>query len=294
MKNFLRRLKGGARPQPAAGRPDAGSPPRQRGPRETPLAVLPGERRVWAVAAVHGRGGRLATLHQRLRAAMAPSDMVVYLGGYYGPGGRIRETLDELLVFRRQLLARPDGREDDAVFLRGCQEEMLTKLLQIHYAPEPEAVLQWVLDHGLGPTLEAYGTSGDEALAAARDGAAALSRWTTSLRQAINQSDGHRPLLASLRHAAYPEKGGVVFVHAGVDPDRPLDHQGDTFWWGGLDFHDREEDLAALGRVVRGHDRRGGGRHYGAHAVTLDAGEDGPLTAACFKPDGTLVEVLEA
>lgn len=37
---------------------------------------------------------------------------------------------------------------------------------------------------------------------------------------------------AALRHAAFTDERGLLFVHASIDPSRPLTAQGDAFWWG--------------------------------------------------------------
>src|SRR3546814_3609696 len=66
-------------------------------------------------------------------------------------------TLDSLLRFRSLFLARPDAFACDVVHLRGSQEEMWQKLLQLQFATDPRAVLQWMLDQGLAASLESYG-----------------------------------------------------------------------------------------------------------------------------------------
>jgi hypothetical protein len=126
-------------------------------------------RRVWAVAAVHGEAGRLAALHGAIRDAIRPGDRVVYLGNMIGRGAHVRATLDEMLAFRRDVIARPGMLAEDVVYLRGMQEEMWQKLLQLQFAPNPAEVLQWMLGQGLEPTLRAYGGDVQEGFAAARD-----------------------------------------------------------------------------------------------------------------------------
>ena len=71
----------------------------------------------------------------------------------------MRECIDELLLFRRAILARPDADCADIVFLRGAQEEMWQKLLQLQFAPNPVEVLQWMVAQGIEPTIRAYGAS---------------------------------------------------------------------------------------------------------------------------------------
>ena len=58
------------------------------------------------------------------------------------------------------------------------------------------------------------------------------------LRNAINATPGHTMLFSALRHAAFTSDSGVLFVHAAVNPMRPLAAQGDAFWWGAYDILD--------------------------------------------------------
>jgi len=252
-------------------------------------------RRVWAVGAIHGDAARLGRLHARLSPRLAPRDCLVYLGGYLGHGPDIVGTLEELIAFRRVFLSGRNAFLGDIAFLRGAQEEMWQKLLQLQFAPNPREVLRWMLDHGLGATISAYGIEIRQGEAAARDGAMSITRWTAALRAALNARPGHRQLLTGLKRAALTADGALLFVHAGIDPDKPLELQGDMLWWGGRNILELDAPYAGFRRVVRGHDRRQGGFLESAHAVSLDAGSGlgGRLIAACFAPDGTVLETIE-
>jgi serine/threonine protein phosphatase 1 len=259
------------------------------------FAALRGGGRVWAIAAVHGEHARLRAMHARLADELRPGDQLVYLGGYLGYGQQVRETVDELLLFRRAFIAQPGVEIDDIVYLRGAQEEMWQKLLQLQFAPNPAEVLQWMAGHGAAATIAAYGGSMEEALLTARDGILALTRWTGTLRQNMRAYDGHTQLMSVLKHAAYTEDGALLFTHAGLDPSRPLSAQLDAFWWGSGGFATMASPYAGFRLVVRGADRRGGGVSVGPFTATLDGGcgRGGPLTAACFATDGTLLQMLE-
>ena len=131
---------------------------------------------------------------------------------------------------------------------------------------------------------------------AAREGTLALTRWTTQLRQNLRAFDGHNALMSALRHAAFTENGAMLFVHAGIDPLRPLSAQSDSFWWGGSGFASITEPYGSYRRVVRGFDRKHEGFQETAHTVTLDGGcgFGGELVAACFAPDGSIIEKVGA
>jgi serine/threonine protein phosphatase 1 len=252
--------------------------------------------RIWAVASIHGEAGRLATLQGLLAARLGKGDRLVYLGGYLGYGPDIAGTLDGLLAFRRLFLSRRLAFTGDIAYLRGSHEEMWQKLLQVQFAPNPREVLQWMLDHGVGATLEAYGSDPRQALAAARNGTLALTRWTASLRAAMDARAGHRQLLTSLKRAAFTADDGLLFVHAGIDPGKPLDLQRDVLWWGGTDILELAAPYGSFRRVVRGYDRDHGGLRETSCAVSIDGGSGfgGPLLAACFAPDGTVLDRIEA
>jgi serine/threonine protein phosphatase 1 len=102
--------------------------------------------------------------------------------------------------------------------------------------------------------------------------------------------------MSVLRHAAFTDDGTLLFVHAGLDPSRPLSAQMDAFWWGSTGFEMMDTPYGSFRLVVRGSDRRRGGVRVGAFSATLDAGcgFGGVLTAACFGPGGEMLHLPEA
>ncbi|MCS6853301.1 MAG: hypothetical protein NZ523_00900, partial [Elioraea sp.] len=194
--------------------------------------------------------------------------------------------------------------------------EMLHQLQRLHFAPGPATAVEavrWMADHGIAPTLAAYGTSVAEALRVAAQGPIERARWTTALTASIRARAGHEPLLTSLKRAAYTvpqdlagEAPGTLFVAAGLDPARPFEAQGDAFWWNDAGFERAAEGVAGedgsrrpwggFARLVRGFSRRADGPAEHGFAVTLDAGSGlgGRLVAACFAPGGDMLEIVEA
>ena len=265
-------------------------------PESSIFATLRSDARIWAIGSIHGEAEKLGVLHQKIANLQMPGDQLVYLGNYCGYGAASRETIEQMLIFRRWMLARPGSDIDDIVFLRGAQEEMWQKLLQLQFAPNPVQVLQWMVDQGSGPTIEAYGESVEDAMLAGRDGILALTKWTSRLRQSMRNHDGHTALMNALKHAAFTENNNLLFVHAGIDPARPLSAQSDSFWWGGAGFSAMGEPYEGYRRVIRGYDRRHGGVAENAHTVTLDggAGFGGEIACACFAPSGALLHLLSS
>src|SRR3546814_11135167 len=88
---------------------------------------------------------------------------------------------------------------------------------------------------------------------------------------------------------------GLLFVNAGLEPERPLEAQKDSFWWGGSGFAALDRPYRGYRRVVRGFCPQHPGLDLGGFTATLDAGcgFGGPLPAACFSLDGSLVEEIE-
>jgi serine/threonine protein phosphatase 1 len=252
-------------------------------------------RRVWAVASVHGEAARLSALHDELARRFLPGDRLVYLGNYLGYGPAIRETVDELLRFRCALIASPGMFAFDVAYLRGSQEEMWQKLLQLQFAPNPREVLTWMMRRGVDATLAAYEGDPEQGMIAARDSALTLTRWTSSLRSAMQRAPGHYALMTALRRAAYTADGALLFVNAGVDPDRPLSAQSDALWWGSAGFAAMREPYGGFRAVVAGYDQTHPGLVVGAYRAVVDAGAGfgGPLIAACFEHGGEPVDLIE-
>ncbi|MBP2228383.1 hypothetical protein J2847_001665 [Azospirillum agricola] len=286
---------------------------------DTRFAALGRPRHVWAVGAIHAQPGPLDAIHHAIAERFQPGDRLVYLGNMVGHGERALDTIDRLLAFRRALLSRRGMLATDIVYLRGAQEEMWQKLLQLHFAPDPRHVLDWMLRQGVGPTLAAYGGTPDAGMAAARGGTVMLGRWTRGLRQAVQARPGHEALFNALRRAAYtggadgggdadgdgngngndgggPDDARLLLVSAGIDPARPLTGQGDAFWWGGNGFARLDASYGAFRRLVRGFDPARRGLAAGPHTITLDGGcgFGGPLVCARLDSAGEPLELLQA
>jgi serine/threonine protein phosphatase 1 len=144
--------------------------------------------------------------------------------------------------------------------------------------------------------VRAYGGDLRQGFAATRDGPRTITRWTGALRQAMNATPGHTMLFSALRHAAFTGEQGLLFVHAAIDPSRPLAAQGDAFWWGHGDILNLSTSFAGFRRVIRGIDREQRGFVEREFAVSLDGGSGRPgrLLAACFSADGEVVTSVEA
>lgn len=253
---------------------------------------LSGGNRVWVVGAVHGDSEALAALHDEIGGRFEPGDRVVYSGNLMG-FGTVRATIDEVLRFRRSVLAFPPLHlPDDIVFLRGQQEEMWHKLLQIHFAPKPSELMRWMFDRGVDATLRAYGGDPDQGFAAAREGMVALTRWTGRLKAGMQAAPGHHAWFTSLRRYATTGPEGVLMVHAGLDPSRGLEEQRDAFWWETAGFAGAAEGYQDFSRVVCGFDPKAPEWTEDGRALSIDTGcgRGGALSAVCLSMKGDIMD----
>ncbi|WP_373084095.1 hypothetical protein [Sneathiella sp.] len=246
--------------------------------------------RVWAVSSIHGELAPLIALHDILAVRWRHGDRLVYLGNYLGRGPDIKGVLDELLSFRINRLCLAGMTPEDIVYLRGAQEEIWRKLLQIQLASTPSDVLDWMVKHDIGHTLEAYGESELEVRKYLREGIVATTKWTNRLREKMKNYPGHTEILLSLRRAAFTAGNELLFVHAGIDPDCPIADQNDSFWWGNSRFDSIDKLPDGFRLVVRGYDRDHGGIRITPSTATIDGGcgYGGSLKAACFTLDGVM------
>ena len=143
-----------------------------------------------------------------------------------------------------------------------------------------------------------------------------MGAWngTRGLIPSLDDKDpSHRdPRLARLRAGGAPESQGVpattsrsrpytadgclLLVNAGLDPERPLETQFDSFWWGGEGFSRITEPYGQFRKVVRGFEPHHPGLVETDYTLTVDAGcgFGGALMAACLTSSGDLVDRVEA
>lgn len=193
------------------------------------------DERVYAIGDVHGRYDLLIKLLSKIHEdALRFSDgrrvCLVFLGDYIDRGEDTKRVLDALVYLS-------SSSKDKLVLLRGNHEAAMTSFLD-----DPIAGSAW-LEFGGIQTLASFGIS---------------------MPRSWSDRDGRRQARDALARAIKPytalfnrmcdvhRSGDVVFSHAGVDPDRPLEQQPtSSLHWG----HERflvDQPLERL-RVVHGH-----------------------------------------
>ena len=268
---------------------------------ERKFANLDHPKRIFAVAAIHGESQQLKELHKQIAGIFKPGDKLIYLGNYTGYGKEAIETINELIRFRRKILALPFMKNDDIIYLRGGQEEMWQKLLQIQFAPNPKEVLNWMLQNGIEATLNAYNVTANNALMATKEGVMGLTRFTNKLRLIVKQMNGHQQLYHHLKRAAFTsateeDKHALLFVNAGIDINRPLATQGDSFWWATSGFAKINKPYEGFTKIIRGFDPSHSGIQESENTLTIDSGcgFNGQLTCVILNSAGKIAKILNA
>lgn len=263
------------------------------------FTALGAPRRIWAVSSIHADVDRLICLHDGILARINPGDRIVYLGNYTGYGDKARETVDEILTFRRLVLSIPGMKPEDIVYLRGGQEDMWQRLIQLQFSTNPVDLFLWMLGNGMGATLQDYDISAHDGIIAAREGTMSLTKWTNGVRATLRRHAGHDMFMTQYRRAAYTHIDGrypILFVNAGVDRTRPLDDQGEALWWSGGDFNRMTESYNPFDKVIRGFDPNHEGVRINCVTASLDGGSGfgGSLVCAGMEARGDIFELMEA
>ena len=209
--------------------------------------------KVWAIGSLHSSLNSFYSIKKYILSNFEPGDKLIFLGNVIGFGNKSKEIITEVLKLRFTLMAKYKLNNKDIVFLRGAQEEMLSKLLQLHIAPNPKEILDWVFSHGVDQTILSYGFNPDEFRNIASQGTIQINKLTTKLNYEISSNPGHKEFFSHLKHAAYTDTKEVLFVNRGVDLSRPLSAQNDCFWWGYQNFSQINKPYFSFKRIVRGY-----------------------------------------
>lgn len=199
-----------------------------RGPRRPPAP----DHEIFAVGDIHGCLDLfLALLNEILDAVATRRPELIFLGDYIDRGPNTRELVDCLLRCEINEFFRP-------VFLKGNHEATLLEFLQ-----NPAIGPSWI-QYGGAETLLSYGVRPPSYKTDAEGWAQASQKLAKALPVT------HLKFFQSLE--LFAERGCYFFVHAGVDPGRRLEDQGETeFLWIREPFL---EDARVLPRlIVHGH-----------------------------------------
>lgn len=181
---------------------------------------------------------------------LEPSDTLVTLGDYVDRGPQSRQVLDRLISLKQthNLLA-----------LRGNHEQMMASAID-----DPQMARHWMVCGG-GATLDSY------------------NAMCGKLALLSDIPKHHWQFLNSL--LPYLETDQYIFVHAGVDPDLPMENQREqTLYWQG--YNDAFPGHRSGKLVICGHELQlSGCPATNGKSICIDTGAwyNGWLT--CLDPD---------
>ena len=210
--------------------------------------------KIWAIGSIHSNLKSFTSIKEFILNNFEQNDKLVFLGNIIGLGNESKETLNSVIDLRFNLMSRFKLKHDSIVFLRGAQEEMFSKLLQLQLAPNPSEIVEWMFDHGVNETIKSYGFSEEEVRNIASSGTINISKWTSNLNKVLKKNLGHTEYFLNLKHAAYSYTKKILFVNRGVDITRPLSAQNDCFWWGFQNFSSIQQPYKTFLRIVRGYE----------------------------------------
>ena len=118
--------------------------------------------KIWAIGSIHSNLKSFRSIKQFLLDNFEENDKLVFLGNVIGLGNNSKETLSSVIDLRFNLMSKFKLNPSSIVFLRGAQEEMFSKLLQLQLAPNPNEIIEWMFDHGVNETIKSYGFSENE------------------------------------------------------------------------------------------------------------------------------------
>ena len=210
--------------------------------------------KLWAIGSIHSNLKSFTSIKKFILKNFNRDDKLIFLGNVVGLGENSKETLSSVIELRFNLMSKFKLKPDSIVFLRGAQEEMFSKLLQLQLAPNPSEIIEWMFEHGVNETIKSYGFLESEVKNIASSGTINITKWTSSLNKALQKNPGHSQYFLNLKHAAYSHTKKILFVNRGVDITRPLSAQNDCFWWGYQSFSTIQEPYKTFTRIVRGYE----------------------------------------
>ena len=92
--------------------------------------------RIWAIGSLHASIQSFQSIKKYILSNFNKGDKIIFLGNVIGFGDQSKKIISDVLNFRFKLMATFNLSNEDIVFLRGAQEEMFSKLLQLQIAPK--------------------------------------------------------------------------------------------------------------------------------------------------------------
>jgi serine/threonine protein phosphatase 1 len=230
--------------------------------------------RIYAIGDIHGQVALLDRLHLEIEADAAAGQqlqsVIVYLGDYVDRGLHSREVIERLLG------GPPPGFR--AVHIKGNHEQAVLDFLE-----DPSFGVQWANFGGL-ETLYSYGNLEAAHLSKPDEFFKAADLFFEQLPAA------HLRFFKGLQLSA--TIGDYYFVHAGVKPGIPLEHQAEEdLLWIRDEFLDSPADFGKI--VVHGHSPEPD-PVLRANRIGVDTGAYMTGVLTCVVLEGTGLRFLQA
>ena len=255
--------------------------------------------RIWAVGSLHSSLDSFQSIKKYIFLNFKNNDKLIFLGNLIGYNNQSKEILTDVLNFRFDLMAKFNLDHEDIVFLRGAQEEMFSKLLQLQMAPNPREIIDWIFSHGVDQTLFSYNFEPDQFRNIATQGTIQINKLTSKLNKKISDIPGHKEFFSNLKHAAFTNSMEVLFVNRGVDLSRPLSAQNDCFWWGYQNFSLINKPYKTYKRIVRGYQsNENNDLEHSKNRILCTLFkqplENKKILAGLFSKNGDIIELFES
>ena len=255
--------------------------------------------RIWAVGSLHSSIDSFHSIKKYILSNFRMGDKLIFLGNLIGFNDKSKEIITDVLALRFNLMANFNLTHEDVVFLRGAQEEMFTKLLQLQIAPNPSEIIDWIFSHGVDQTVISYGFEPDQFRNIATQGTIQINKLTSKLNKKISETPGHKEFFSNLKHAAFSDSMEVLFVNRGVDLSRPLSAQNDCFWWGYQNFSLINKPYNTFRRIVRGYQsNQHNDLEYSKNRILCTLFkqplENKKIFAGIFAKNGDILELFES
>ena len=267
--------------------------------KETHFIEITNSKKLWAIGSIHSKLEAFNSIKKYLLKNFGKNDCLVFLGNVIGLGQESKKTLSSVIDLRNQLMAKFFLKSNKIIFLRGAQEEMFLKLLQLQTAPNPYDIIHWMFEQGVDFTIKSYGYSKEDIINISTQGSLAISKWTSKLNQTLSDEPGHKQYFANLKHAAFGESKKILFLNRGVDVSRPLSAQNDCFWWGYQNFSDLNKPYKTFIRIVRGYkSSEKNNLEHAKHNIVCSLFQQ-PLNnpniiVGIFKNSGEIIDIFES
>ena len=255
--------------------------------------------KIWAIGSIHSKLEAFHSIKKYLLNNFTKDDYLVFLGNVIGVGSKSKETLTSVIELRNKLMANFLIDPERIIFLRGAQEEMFLKLLELQTAPNPKDILDWMFNHGVDSTVKSYGFSKENIINISSQGTIAISKFTKKLNQVVYNEPGHKQYFTHLKHAAYGSTKKILFLNRGVDITRPLSAQNDCFWWGYQNFSNLNKPYNTFSRIVRGYKSSQENNIFNAKNKIVCSLFNQPLSnkkiiAGIFDISGKIIDLFES